>query len=93
MSIFAKRSRLICAIFRGARCHPDQIIITAGTQQAMMISAMALVNRGEVAWIEDPGILPGAPRFGFAGATVVPRPSTGKGSPSGEPSKTIALQK
>src|ERR1041385_1144761 len=32
--------------YRGARCHPDQIIITAGTQQAMMISAMALVNRG-----------------------------------------------
>src|SRR5690349_5717112 len=30
---------------RGARCHPDQTIITAGTQQAMMISAMALVNR------------------------------------------------
>src|SRR6266516_4090991 len=41
--------------YRGARCHPDQIIITAGTQQALMISAMALVNRGEVAWIEDPG--------------------------------------
>src|SRR5205814_7987930 len=40
---------------RGARCHPDQIIITAGTQQAMMISAMALVKRGEVAWIEAPG--------------------------------------
>src|SRR5947208_2153083 len=39
--------------YRGARCHPDQIIVTAGTQQAMMISALALVNRGEVAWIED----------------------------------------
>ena len=35
--------------FRGARCHPDQIIVTAGTQQAMIISALALVNRGEVA--------------------------------------------
>src|SRR5262249_15169792 len=30
--------------FRGAHCHYDQIIITAGTQQAMMISALALVN-------------------------------------------------
>jgi GntR family transcriptional regulator/MocR family aminotransferase len=59
---------------RGARCHPDQIIITAGTQQAMMISAMALVNRGEVAWIEDPGFYQARRAFGFAGATVVPRP-------------------
>jgi GntR family transcriptional regulator/MocR family aminotransferase len=41
--------------FRGARCHPDQIVIVGGMQQAMLISAMALINRGEVAWIEDPG--------------------------------------
>src|SRR6184192_2775866 len=60
--------------YRGARCRPDQIIITAGTQQAMMISAMALVNRGEVAWIEDPGFYQARRTFGFAGATVVPRP-------------------
>src|SRR5438132_12324151 len=59
---------------RGARCHPDQIIITAGTQQAMMISAMALVNQDEVAWIEDPGFYQARRTFGFAGATVVPRP-------------------
>lgn len=59
---------------RGARCHPDQIIITAGTQQAVMIAAMALVNRGEVAWIEDPGFYQARRTFGFAGATVVPRP-------------------
>ena len=60
--------------YRGARCHPDQIVITAGTQQAMMISALALVNRGEVAWIEDPGFYQARRAFGFAGATVVPRP-------------------
>ena len=60
--------------YRGARCHPDQVIITAGTQQAMMISALALVNRGEIAWIEDPGFYQARRAFGFAGATVVPRP-------------------
>src|SRR5215831_17769752 len=32
--------------FRGARCHPDQILIVGGMQQAMLISAMALVNTG-----------------------------------------------
>ena len=60
--------------YRGARCHPDQIIVTAGTQQAMMIAATTLVNRGEVAWIEDPGFYQARRAFGFAGATVVPRP-------------------
>src|SRR5262249_722312 len=65
--------------WRGAHCHPDQIIITAGTQQAMMISAMALVNRGEVVWIEDPGFYQARRTFGFAGATIVPRPVDAEG--------------
>ena len=73
--------------YRGARCHPDQIIITAGTQQAMMISAMALVNRGEVAWIEDPGFYQARRTFGFAGATVVPRPVDREGITIVRPSK------
>src|SRR5437867_7077564 len=73
--------------FRGARCHADQIIITAGTQQAMMISAMALVNRGEVAWIEDPGFYQARRAFGFAGATVVPRPVDREGIVIARPSK------
>src|SRR6266508_4109064 len=73
--------------YRGARCHPDQIIITAGTQQAMMISAMALVNRGEVAWIEDPGFYQARRTFGFAGATVVPRPVDREGITIARPSK------
>src|SRR6266566_7292109 len=30
--------------FRGARCHPDQILIVGGMQQAMLISAMALLD-------------------------------------------------
>ena len=59
--------------FRGARCHPDQIIITAGTQQALMISALALINAGDFAWIEDPGFHQARRVFSFAGAAVVPR--------------------
>ena len=73
--------------YRGARCHPEQIIITAGTQQAMMISAMALVNRGEVAWIEDPGFYQARRAFGFAGADVVPRRVDGEGITIARPSK------
>jgi len=73
--------------FRGARCHPDQMIVTAGTQQAMMISAMALVNPGEVAWIEEPGFYQARRAFGFAGATVVPRPVDREGIVIARPSK------
>src|SRR5881394_852201 len=73
--------------YRGARCHPDQIIVTAGTQQAMMISALALVNRGEIAWIEDPGFYQARRVFGFAGATVVPRPIDEEGIVLARPAK------
>ena len=72
---------------RGALCHPDQIIVTAGTQQAMMISALALVNRGEIAWIEDPGFYQARRVFGFAGATVVPRPIDEEGIVLAHPAK------
>ncbi len=60
--------------FRGARCHPDQIIITAATQQAMLISALALINPGDIAWIEDPGFHQARRAFVLAGASLVPRP-------------------
>jgi GntR family transcriptional regulator/MocR family aminotransferase len=53
----------------------------------MMISAMALVNRGEVAWIEDPGFYQARRTFGFAGATVVPRPVDREGITIARPSK------
>src|SRR5438105_10517228 len=76
--------------YRGARCNPDQIIITAGTQQAMMISAMALVNRGEVAWIEDPGFYQARRAFGFAGATVIPRPVDREGIVIARASKRLS---
>jgi GntR family transcriptional regulator / MocR family aminotransferase len=60
--------------FRGARCHPDQIVIAAGMQQAMLLSAMALIDPGDAAWIEDPGFHQAHRALAFAGARVVPRP-------------------
>ncbi len=60
--------------FRGARCHADQIVVVAGMQQAMLLCALALVNPGEPAWIEDPGYHHARRAFAFAGARVVPRP-------------------
>src|SRR5437773_3570127 len=60
--------------FRGARCHPDQILIVGGMQQAMLISAMALLDPGEPVWIEDPGFHQARRVFTLAGAKVVPKP-------------------
>lgn len=42
---------------RGVRCHPDQVIITTGSQQALDLVARTLLNPGETAWIEEPGYL------------------------------------
>jgi GntR family transcriptional regulator/MocR family aminotransferase len=60
--------------FRGARCHPDQIIIVAGMQQAMLISAVTVLNWGDAAWLEDPGFHQARRVFTFAGAEIVPKP-------------------
>jgi Transcriptional regulators containing a DNA-binding HTH domain and an aminotransferase domain (MocR family) and their eukaryotic orthologs len=43
-------------------------------QQAMLISAMALVDKGEPVWIEDPGFHQARRVFVLAGARVVPKP-------------------
>jgi GntR family transcriptional regulator/MocR family aminotransferase len=60
--------------FRGARCRPDQILIVGGMQQAMLISAMALLDPGEPVWMEDPGFHQARRVFILAGAKVVPKP-------------------
>jgi len=40
---------------RGLSCEAEQVIVTAGAQQAIDLAARALLNPGEKAWIEDPG--------------------------------------
>ena len=65
--------------FRAARCHPDQIVIVAGMQQAMLISAMASLNPGEVAWIEDPCYQQTRRVLTLAGVKVIPKPIDNQG--------------
>jgi GntR family transcriptional regulator/MocR family aminotransferase len=60
--------------FRGANCHPDQIVVVGGMQQAMLACALALINEGEAAWIEDPGFHQARNVLAFVGAKIVPRP-------------------
>jgi GntR family transcriptional regulator/MocR family aminotransferase len=60
--------------FRGAHCHPDQILIVAGMQQAMLVSALAVLDPGDAAWIEDPGFIQARRVLALAGAKIIPRP-------------------
>src|SRR5262249_9366935 len=64
---------------RAARCHPDQIVIVGGMQQAMLISAMALLDPGEPAWIEDPCYQQTRRVLTLAGARVIPKPLDDEG--------------
>lgn len=57
--------------FRGARCEPDQVLIVGGMQQAMLVSAMALLDPGDRVWIEDPGFHQARRVFILAGAKLV----------------------
>ncbi len=59
--------------FRAGRCHPDQIVIVAGMQQAMLISAMAVLNPGEAAWIEDPCYQQTRRVLSLAGVKIFPK--------------------
>jgi GntR family transcriptional regulator/MocR family aminotransferase len=45
------------ATTRGVRCNADQVIVTAGAQQAFNILFQLLLDPGDEAWIEEPGYL------------------------------------
>lgn len=59
---------------RGVRCVPEQIMVTAGAQQALDLIARCLLNPRDQVWVEDPGY-PGAwQALRSAGAMLVPVP-------------------
>lgn len=57
--------------YRGVSCSPDQIVITAGTQQNLDLAARLLLDEGEAAWMEDPGHFGARDVLRAAGARVV----------------------
>jgi GntR family transcriptional regulator / MocR family aminotransferase len=59
---------------RGVRCDPDQVIITAGAQQALYLCAKTLLDPGESIWMEDPGYPRARMAFRSAQLRVVPIP-------------------
>lgn len=55
---------------RGVQVDPEQIIITAGAQQAFSLIAFTLLNPGDVVWSEDPGHIAGRDALRVFGADV-----------------------
>jgi|SoiMethySBSTD1v2_1073268.scaffolds.fasta_scaffold57755_2 GntR family transcriptional regulator / MocR family aminotransferase len=64
---------------RGVQCDWQQIIITAGAQEALSLIAKSLVERGDTVWIEDPGYPGARAAFLRAGAGLVPVPIDAEG--------------
>lgn len=60
---------------RAVACGPDDLVVTAGTQQALDLLARILVTPGKtVVALEDPGYPPARAVFTAAGARVIPVP-------------------
>lgn len=45
----------LLAVSRQLQCHPDQIIVTSGYRQGLMLVLTALHAHGRTAWLEEPG--------------------------------------
>lgn len=62
------------AAARGVRCTPDQVIVTAGAQQALDLTARIFIATGDAVLTEDPGYLEARGIFEAADADVIPVP-------------------
>ena len=67
------------AATRGVITEPERVVITAGTQQALRISAELVLDPGDAAWVEDPGYIAGRGALRAAGALLCPIPSDTEG--------------
>ncbi|MFP3756299.1 PLP-dependent aminotransferase family protein [Cupriavidus sp. SIMBA_020] len=67
------------AVSRQMQCHPDQIIVTSGYRQGLMLALTALRAHGRKAWLEEPGYPLGRRALEVIGAEVVPVPVDAEG--------------
>ncbi len=67
------------AATRGLLADPANIVVTAGTQQALRVAAELLLDPGDAAWVENPGYIAGRGALLAAGGVPVPVPSDAEG--------------
>ncbi|MDQ3064275.1 MAG: PLP-dependent aminotransferase family protein [Acidobacteriota bacterium] len=64
---------------RAVRCKPEQVIIVAGAQQALALTAQILIDEKDVVWMENPCYLGARNVFAAAGAKIVSVPIDAEG--------------
>mgnify|MGYP001042079047 CR=1 FL=1 len=64
---------------RAVRCEAEQILIVSGSQAALHIAALALLDPGDRVWIEEPGYWLARRVFELADARIVPVPVDAEG--------------
>lgn len=64
---------------RGVRCTAEQVIVVAGSQQALDLVARVSLNPGDAAWIEDPGYLGARTALQGAEVELIPVPIAADG--------------
>lgn len=67
------------AVSRGVRCESSQVIVVAGSQQGLDLTAGVLLDEGEEAWIEDPNYVGAKGALLAAGAKLIPVPLDSEG--------------
>jgi GntR family transcriptional regulator/MocR family aminotransferase len=66
-------------LMRGVRCTPEQVIIQPSAQIAVHVTALTLLEPGEKALVEDPGLQAIRGALHAAGADTCPVPVDGEG--------------
>jgi GntR family transcriptional regulator/MocR family aminotransferase len=64
---------------RGVNCTPNQVIVVAGSQQGLDLTARVLLDGGDRVWIEDPGYIGARGALTAAGAELIPVPVDAEG--------------
>ena len=78
---------------RGGACSADQVIITAGTQQAIDLIVKLLLEPGDRVCMEEPGYTPAKILFELAGAEIVSVPVDDEGLDVSKLDKAVASAK
>ncbi len=64
---------------RSLHCDAEQIMIVSGSQQALEVSALCLLDPGSRVWVEEPGYRFARDAFALAGCRLVPVPVDDEG--------------
>lgn len=64
---------------RAVRCEPEQVVVTAGAQQAIDLVLRVVVTPGDPVWVEDPCYPALHDALAAAGAAIIPVPVDAQG--------------